>query len=79
MINIKRERWVIIKSDKEILCGNAGNLHFKSMPNVGNALIKTYISEKSALSFFKLTWSGEELLNRGIVKAVKVIESIQGI
>lgn len=80
MINIKRERWIIVLDNKEVFCGLAKNYWFKPLDNMGNTSIKTYRSEETALSAFKKSWfHPENMIQTGRIRAVKVIESIQEI
>lgn len=75
-MKIERERWAIIKGD-EIFCGLARNYQFKSIDNIGNTAIKTYLSKNKAESSFITSWrDGKELLESGEAKVVKVIESL---
>ena len=54
---IERKRWVIRrKHDGFILCGLAQNFHFKAPDQIGDTAVKTYRSEKQALSGFKMSW-----------------------
>lgn len=73
---IARQRWVIIKDD-EIFCGLSRNYKFKTIDNIGDAVIKTYLSKKKAESSFEKDWSdGEELLKSGQAEAIEVTESL---
>lgn len=75
-MKIERERWVIVKDDK-IFCGLARNYQFKPINDIGNTAIKTYLSKTKAESSFSNSWYyGKELLDAGMAKAVKVIESL---
>ena len=75
-LNIKRERWVIIKGD-EIFCGLARHYQFKPINDIGNTAIKTYLSKNKAEASFVSSWfDGEKLLESGEAKAVKVVESL---
>ena len=79
-MKISRERWVIIRNDADIFCGLARNYEFKPIDNIGNTTIKTYLSKNKAEgSFLKSWYRGKELLESGRVKAVKVIETIEGV
>ena len=78
-MEITRKRWVIVKDD-EIFCGLARNYGFKSIDDIGNTAIKTYVGKQKAESSFEQSWSGgEELLKSGRAKAIEVIESIVSI
>jgi hypothetical protein len=75
-MEIKRERWVIIKGD-EIFCGLARNYQFKPIDDIGNTAIKTYLSKNKAESSFLSSWSNsKKLLESGEAKAVRVVESL---
>jgi hypothetical protein len=79
-MRISRERWVIIRNDTDIFCGLARNYEFKPIDNIGNTAIKTYLGKNKAEASFRQSWHrGEELLKNGSVKAVKVIETIEGV
>ena len=76
MLNIQRERWVIVKGN-EIFCGLARQYQFKPTNDIGNTAIKTYLSKnKAEASFLSSWWDSEKLLESGEAKAVKVIESL---
>lgn len=78
MIDIVRERYVIIKDNDEIFCGLARSYEFKKISNIGNTAIKTYVTEKIATSsFIKSWWNAEDLIKKGCIKIVKVTESIK--
>lgn len=47
MINIQRTRYVITLNN-QIYCGLAGAYEFRDIDNIGNASVKTYLSEKKA-------------------------------
>lgn len=77
MIEIKRERWVIVKGN-EIFCGLSRNFQFKPINDIGNTAIKTYLSKgKAEASFLSSWWNSRELLESGEAKAVKVVESLE--
>lgn len=76
MIFIHRERWIITRNEKDIFCGLARNYKFKPISQIGDAAVKTYISEKKAISSFNKSW--DEDYDGVKYKAVKVIESIEG-
>jgi hypothetical protein len=52
-INITRKRWVLIKDEKEILCGSQRNHVFKPLDDVGNRAIKTFRTKKESISYLK--------------------------
>lgn len=76
MIDIVRERYVIIKDNDEIYCGLPRYYDFEKISNIGNTPIKTYVNERIALSSFIISY-GDELVNEGRIKIVKVTESIK--
>jgi hypothetical protein len=47
MINIQRTRYVITLNN-QIYCGLAGAYEFRNVENIGDASVKTYLSEKKA-------------------------------
>lgn len=50
-MHIVRERWVVFREvDDKIFCGSARNYEWRSLKDIGNARIVTYMSEKKALS-----------------------------
>ena len=50
-MNFTRERWVVFReSDDKIFCGQARNYEWRSLAEIGNANICTYMSEKKALA-----------------------------
>ena len=79
MNKIQRERWALIKPEtSEIFCGLARNYQFKKIDNLGDTAIKTYVSEKKAISSFISSWGhAEELLESGKVTIVKVMETVE--
>lgn len=61
----------------KIFCGLARNYELVPIDEIGDKAVKTYLSKKKAESAFKLSWwYGEELIESGIARAVKVVESI---
>lgn len=56
---VERKRWAIRrKHDGFIMCGLARSFHFKAPDQIGNTAVKTYRSEKQALSAFEMSWGG---------------------
>ena len=56
-MKIERKRWVIMRNNRtEIFCGLARNYQFKKISEIGDTAIKTYRSEKQALSSFESSW-----------------------
>lgn len=79
MIEITRERWIIVRQNEpiEIFCGLARNYKFKPINEIGDTAIKTYLSKSKAESSFVSSWTGGyDLLVQGRARAVKVTEFI---
>lgn len=55
------------------MCGLARQFHFKPIEEIGNTAIKTYRSEKQALSAFDMSWGHVNFE----VEAVRVVESME--
>lgn len=54
---IDRCRWVIMRNNRtEIFCGLSRNYDFRSLDELKDAPVKTYLSEKKALAAFKNSW-----------------------
>lgn len=50
-MRFSRERWVVFReSDDKIFCGSARNYEWRSLKDIGNARIATYMSDKKAIS-----------------------------
>lgn len=50
-MKIERKRFVVMRKNRtEIWCGLAQHFHFKPIEEVGDTAIKTYRTEKQALS-----------------------------
>jgi hypothetical protein len=73
-MKISRERWVIIRNGTDIFCGLARNYQFKPIDNIGDAAIKTYLSEQKAISAFERSWNKRE---NDVYTVVKVLETIE--
>lgn len=70
---VNRERWIIQRVDSgEVFCGVAKNYYFKPIENIGETCLKTYRSEKQALSSFGQSWRNPKFE----IKAIKVREKI---
>ena len=70
---IERTRYIIRrKSDNAIMCGLARCFQFKKELEIGNTAIKTYVSEKKALS---AAWSSYRYTENDVC-IEKVIETI---
>lgn len=80
MINIERIRYIIrTKDEQKIFCGLAKHYQFKSIDDIGDIAIKTYVSEKKAKSSFLSSWydsKPEDFDKNGKYKIIKVKESI---
>lgn len=73
-VKIERTRWVIMrKSRTEIFCGLASVYSFKKVTDIGDTAVKTYSSEKKAISSFKNSWHGIDFE----YEAVKVRETYE--
>ncbi len=52
-MKIQRKRWVIMRNNRtEIFCGLTRNYGFKSVKEIGNTAVKTYLSKDKALASF---------------------------
>lgn len=70
----ERTRWIIRRKDTgAIMCGLAQQFHFKPIEEIGDTAIKTYRSEKKALSAFEMSWGHVNFE----VEAVKVKETME--
>lgn len=70
---VNRERWIIQRTDtNEVFCGVAKHYYFKPIEDIGETCLKTYRSEKQALSAFRSSWSYPTFE----VRAIKVKERI---
>ena len=50
-MRLVRERWVVFReSDDKIFCGSPRNYEWRSLKDIGNARVVTYMSEKKAVS-----------------------------
>lgn len=57
-LNIKRNRYVVMTADKkEIFAGLARNYRFVDVDKLGDTPVKSYLSEKKAMSSFLQSWS----------------------
>ena len=79
MVEIIRERYVVVNEKDQIFCGLARHYNFKPLDNIGDTAIKTYLSANKAKSSFLSSWeySKPEDFKTGKYKVVKVIESIK--
>lgn len=77
-VEIKRIRYAVVNDKNEIFCGLAKAYKFKSIDNIGDTAIKTYLSENKAKASFLDSWYGskKEDFETGKYKIVKVIESL---
>lgn len=70
----QRERWIICrKSDGKILCGLARDYRFKAPEELGGRAMKTYRSQKQALSAFAASWGKVNFE----IEAVKIRETME--
>ena len=56
LINITRERWVIVRDGTDIFCGLSRNYKFKPIDDLGDTPIKTYVSSNKAIASFQSSW-----------------------
>lgn len=73
-ININRSRWVIIRDDKEIYCGNGRIKHFVQLDKINSCHVVTYCSEARAKNAY---YASSHDPGR-MVKFVPVQENITG-
>lgn len=80
-IKIKRIRYAITRNDTDILCGLARSFYFTSIENMNNdggtSALKTYVTEKKAITSFMQSW-GKKIDNK-VYKVIKVLESLEQI
>lgn len=70
-MKIQRKRYVIMRNNRtEIFCGLARNYKFKSIDDIGDTAIKTYLSKAKALASFDSSWGDEY-----DVEAVEITET----
>lgn len=76
-VDIKRERWIVVRDKTEIFCGLARDYKFKKFDKISDTPIKTYLSEAKARAGFLLSWwDGQRLIDEGRIEFVKVVETI---
>lgn len=74
-MNISRKRWVITRNQgTEIFCGLARAYQFKSVQDIGDTAIKTYLSRNKAIAAFESSWDDYD---DDYYKAIEVTESIR--
>ena len=77
-INIKRVRYAITRNNKEILCGLARHYFFTDIEKINsgesNSALKTYTTEKKAITSFMSSW-GQEIDGK-FYKVIEVIERL---
>ena len=75
--NIIRDRYIVVRGDREVFCGLARSFHFKNLDEIDKTSIKTYHSENKAksavMSSFRLD---EEDWENGDYRVIKVKECI---
>lgn len=79
-MKIERTRYVVLNKDKtEIFCGLAKHYKFKPIGDIGNAAIKSYLSENKAKSGFLSSWwnSKPEDFKNGTYHVAKITESVE--
>ena len=77
---IKRIRYVIVRTkDEAVFCGLARHYQFKTLEELGDTEIKTYMSEAKAKASFLSSWwdSKNEDFENGRYKVVKVFQIIE--
>lgn len=77
---IKRIRYVIVRTEDEaVFCGFARHYQFKTLDELGDTEIKTYMSEAKAKASFLNSWwnSKKEDFENGTYKAVKVFQILE--
>ena len=77
---IKRIRYVIVRTkDEAVFCGLAKHYQFKTLGELGNTEIKTYMSAGIAKASFLNSWWGskKEDFENGTYKVVKVFQILQ--
>lgn len=56
-----RERWVVFRElDDKIFCGKARHYEWRSLTDIGNASICTYMSENKALAAVRASYGYDE-------------------
>ena len=59
-MNFTRERWIVFReSDNKIFCGQARHYEWRSLAEIGNANICTYMSENKALAAVRASYGYE--------------------
>lgn len=78
-IIFKRTRYIVMRDDGAIFCGLARNYKFKSIEEIRDTAIKTYLSENKAKSSFLSSWwdSKKEDFDSGKYSVVKVSEVLE--
>jgi hypothetical protein len=78
-IILKRTRYIVMRDDGAIFCGLARDYKFRSIEEIGNTAIKTYLSENKAKSSFLSSWwdSKKEDFESGKYRVVKVSEVLE--
>lgn len=77
---IKRIRYVIVRTEDEaVFCGLAKHYQFKTLDELGDTEIKTYMSEAKARASFLNSWrnSKQEDFENGTYKVVKVFQILE--
>lgn len=77
---IKRIRYVVVRTkDEAVFCGLAKHYQFKTLDELGDTEIKTYMSEAKAKASFLNSWrnSKKEDFENGIYKVVKVFQILE--
>lgn len=77
---IKRIRYVVVRTkDEAVFCGLARHYQFKTLDELGDTEIKTYMSEAKAKASFLNSWwdSKKEDFENGTYKVVKVFQILE--
>ncbi len=77
---IKRIRYVVVRTkDEAIFCGLAKHYQFKTLDELNDTEIKTYMSEAKAKASFLNSWwdSKKEDFENGTYKVVKVFQILE--
>lgn len=73
-MNFTRIRFAVIRNNKDILCGCAGNLFFEPLDDIGNERIRTYAREKDARCAIKQ--ASIDRRDSDVYNIVKFVETI---
>lgn len=74
-MNIVRDRYTIIRNEKDVFCGLARNYYFKPLDDIRDTPVKTYRSGKTALNALLRSWKPSES-GKDTYRVVKVKEQL---